>query len=144
MPPGRASGGRFSATSTEIATRWTGTVRRHSSSTPYGPWQRVIRSTIFVFAIMKFMAFRVVTLWGKVFYAQSNAAYAFGGVPGNETTDDETEIDLVPTDERTAVVATIEAFDRTVRTQGMGHRNVVVRVLEQRRWDLVEPENLLK
>jgi hypothetical protein len=61
---------------------------------------------------MKFMAFRVVTSWGADFYAHSNAAYAFGGVPENETTDDAAEIDLVPSDERTAVVATIETFDR--------------------------------
>lgn len=41
------------------------------------------------------------------------------------------------------MVARIETLERTARTQGMGHRSIVVRLLEQRRWNLIKPEVLL-
>lgn len=96
-----------------------------------------------VFALCKFIAFRVVTSWGPEFYATSDAAHAFGGQPDAATWDDNFEIDVIPSADRPGIVATIETLERTARTQGIGHRRIVARILEQRRWDLVEPEVLL-
>jgi hypothetical protein len=96
-----------------------------------------------VVALCKFISFRVVTSWGPEFYAASEAAHAFGGQPDAATWDDDVEIDVIPPVDRAGVVATIETLERTARTQGMGHRRIVARILERRRWDLVEPEILL-
>ncbi len=96
-----------------------------------------------VFALCKFIAFRVVTSWGPGFYAASDAAHAFGGQPDDATWVDNSEIDVIQSADRPGIVVTIETLERTARTQGIGHRRIVARILEQRRWDLVEPEVLL-
>ena len=97
-----------------------------------------------VLAMMKFMSFRMATSWGAGFFATSDAAMAFGGVPDDDTWVGETpEVDVVPAVDRVAFIGRIRSLERSAQTQGMGHREAVVRLLESRRWNLVEAEVLL-
>lgn len=97
-----------------------------------------------VLAITKFLAFRLVTSWGPEFYGTSDAEYVFLGVPDDDAfCETAGEADLVAPEDRLAFVASMRAHERTAETQGMGYRRAAVRLLESRRWSLVEPEVML-
>ena len=94
-----------------------------------------------VLGAMKVLSFRLVTSWGRDFYDQSEAKYAFGGRPDEEYwSEPDVEIDIVPMSQRQKHVAILTAHERSPGTQGMGHRLAVLSLLKAQRWDLLEPE----
>lgn len=101
-----------------------------------------------IYAVQKMIALRLLTAWGPdEFYGRGvNRAIAFDPEPSiweGWQSDPDPLGDIIPEDDRDAVVERLGALNRNAETLGFGFREMLQHIQEKRRWDAVRFEILM-
>jgi hypothetical protein len=99
-----------------------------------------------IFGFQTTIAMRLFIAWGQDEFSQRRADRAFAFMPGRKAwrgADFSDLADLIPDEERDALLARIDLLHRHPATQGAGFAEALALLLKAKRWDVVRIEVML-